>query len=317
VKKPYHSSKWLLICLSMLLVFIVPVVVKAASTPPTIQLNGYPFISPAGEPEPYINSDGRIMVPVRFVSSTLGVSNDVQHVKWDAQNNMASIIKGQTNIDIQVGNKNLMVNDKTIKMNTAAELKNGRVFIPLRYIAESLDAKVEWDAKTHVVYILTDPTNNFSRYSMVNISNGFPVSIKGSDSQLSIYDAYIYPYESVEAKALIDKYGLKTYSKGTEYYLVWMAVSLKSNEGKVSSSISDKVTFPFSFGFNPSDNDSIQPVEPKAEFDTINNPDVLYKWQLDQNNVVQSHIALILTYKDIERFFLKSDKEESTLAIRQ
>jgi hypothetical protein len=305
-----------IVCISMFLIFVVPIAVEAEPKPPLIQLNGLPFMSPSGEPAPYINKDGRTMVPVRFLSSALGVMNDDQHIKWDAQNKMVTIVKDKTNIDIQVGNKLLMRSSGSIKMNTSAEMKSGRVFIPLRYIAESLDARIEWDEQKHIVHILTDTTNNFSRYNLFNISGGFPVSIKGNDSELTINSAFIYPYDSIEAKDIIQKYGFKGATEGTSNYLVWMDILLKSNEGKLSASLDGK-NFPFSFGFNPADKDNVQPIQPKAEFDIVNNPDILYKWRLDQINVVHSHIALILTYKDIERFFVKSDKDQITLAIRQ
>src|SRR5690606_20056060 len=45
--------------------------------------------------------------------------------------------------------------DREVTMDTVAEMRNSRVFIPARFIAEALDAKVYWDGDRQTVVILT------------------------------------------------------------------------------------------------------------------------------------------------------------------
>jgi hypothetical protein len=86
------------------------------------------------EAPPYISSDGRTMVPIRFIAEALGAN-----ASWQS-NTQTSVIEysGKT-ISIVLGKA--LPND----MGTAA-LVNDRLFVPVRYVSEQLGAKVEWDA---------------------------------------------------------------------------------------------------------------------------------------------------------------------------
>jgi hypothetical protein len=259
-----------------------------------IKIDGQPFVAPEGELQSYIIREGRIMLQIRLLAKALSISDDTQHISWDR-----------------------LVNEKTIQMDTAAENKKGRVYLPLRYIAEALGFKVAWVEKSHTVHILTEASNNLAQYNLMNISNGFPITIHGEGYTLTINDTHIYLYDSQEAKDLVSKYGLKQAVNGTPHYLVWLNVGIE-NTG-VQDIGSDSLTnqSPFSFGFHPADEEKVQPTQPTQDFDTMNNVEVLYKWRLSANQSLQSHIALILTQKDIERYFVKTDKENIMLALRQ
>lgn len=123
-----------------------------------VTVNGVEYKPTNGEPSPYINDDKRTMVPVRFVSSQLGISDD--NVSWDSSTQTATIIQGNTNIAITVGQSIIKVTEdgvtQRIIMDTQAEVTNGRTFIPARYIAEALGARIEWNSSTQTVLILTD-----------------------------------------------------------------------------------------------------------------------------------------------------------------
>ena len=44
-----------------------------------------------------------------------------------------------------MGSKEIRVNGEKVLMDTVAEVKNQRIFIPARYLAEGLGAKIYWD----------------------------------------------------------------------------------------------------------------------------------------------------------------------------
>lgn len=98
--------------------------------------------------EPYINTDGRTMVPVRFVSEMLGAE-----VKWE-ENTETAIIKydGKT-IRMPIGSKTVTVDGKKEELDTAAEKYEGRTMVPLRFVSEVLDSEVKWDEKAHSVRV--------------------------------------------------------------------------------------------------------------------------------------------------------------------
>ncbi|MDI6861715.1 MAG: stalk domain-containing protein [Caldisericia bacterium] len=61
--------------------------------------------------------------------------------------------KSRTIIRLQIGNLMAVLNDKTIILELAPFIENGRTLVPLRFIAESFGANVAWDAKEQKITI--------------------------------------------------------------------------------------------------------------------------------------------------------------------
>ncbi len=97
---------------------------------------------------PYVNSDDRTMVPVRFVSESLGAS-----VTWDNASRTVIVESGEDLITMPVNGMTVVVNGTPDRMDTTAVLKNGRTMVPVRFISEYLGADVAWDAENHIVDI--------------------------------------------------------------------------------------------------------------------------------------------------------------------
>ncbi|MCG0276360.1 MAG: phosphodiester glycosidase family protein [Thermosediminibacteraceae bacterium] len=112
----------------------------------TIKVNGKEVNFP--DQQPYINSENRTMVPVRFVAEDLGAK-----VYWDDKNKQVTIEKDNDKITLKIGEKKAIVNGKTEILDTRTELKNSRTMVPLRFICEALGAKVLWDPTTRTVEI--------------------------------------------------------------------------------------------------------------------------------------------------------------------
>jgi len=98
--------------------------------------------------QPYINSDNRTMVPVRFVSESLGAS-----VYWDEAQHLVTIINGQDEIRMTINERIVLLNGVSFEMDTEAILKDGRTMVPLRFISEFLGATVDWDSINSIVHI--------------------------------------------------------------------------------------------------------------------------------------------------------------------
>lgn len=141
-----------LIGLSLLL---VPFNASAATTPINIVINGQKFVSPPGEPAPYANKDQRTLIPIRFFAEKLGVPNDEEHIQWDQATQTATITDGKNTVQIPLGSKEIKVNGETVVMDTVAESKNGRIFIPARFLAEGLGAQVYWDQVDNTAVFMT------------------------------------------------------------------------------------------------------------------------------------------------------------------
>ena len=95
--------------------------------------------------EPYVNSmTGRTFIPMRFVSEALGAKVD-----WFAETNIIVIKDGSKEITLTIGSKDVLVNNDVIVIDCAPEIyPPGRVFVPLRFISETLDAKVSYESNS-------------------------------------------------------------------------------------------------------------------------------------------------------------------------
>ncbi|GFN30970.1 copper amine oxidase N-terminal domain-containing protein [Paenibacillus xylaniclasticus] len=98
--------------------------------------------------EPYINTDGYTMVPIRFVSEKLGAQ-----VKWNNTTQTAIIIYKGKRIEMSIGSKKAVVDGEAIMLDTTAEKYEGRTMVPLRFVSEVLNSEVKWDNKAHSVRV--------------------------------------------------------------------------------------------------------------------------------------------------------------------
>lgn len=97
---------------------------------------------------PYIDTNNRVMVPVRFVSEQLGAK-----VEWDKAAMRVTVTDGDKEVLLTIGNKKVMVNGEVRTLDTAAVLKGTRTYVPLRFVSEALGANVRWDGKVRIAYI--------------------------------------------------------------------------------------------------------------------------------------------------------------------
>lgn len=95
----------------------------------------------------YINAEGYTMLPLRAVAEALGAS-----VGWDGETKSVSIMRGQRIVSLKAGERIMYINGTEVPMNTEAEIKNDRVFIPVRDVANALSiSNIEWNEEAKTV----------------------------------------------------------------------------------------------------------------------------------------------------------------------
>lgn len=103
---------------------------------------------------PYIKG-GATMVPARFVSTALNCIVDFLPKHKAVEE--VFISKGSMQITLYIGKKYALVNDsngtKQIQLDYPPEIKNGRTFVPIRFISEIFGADISWDKDTQKVTI--------------------------------------------------------------------------------------------------------------------------------------------------------------------
>lgn len=96
---------------------------------------------------PYVES-GRTLVPVKYLADSLGVQTT-----WDAAAQKVTMTSGSTTVVLTIGSTILAVNGASQQMDVAPVIRNGRTYLPARYVAEALGGKVDWNQDTQVVTV--------------------------------------------------------------------------------------------------------------------------------------------------------------------
>lgn len=98
---------------------------------------------------PYVK-DGRTMVPIRNLAEAMGCE-----VRWTHPNRI-DIVRGDKKISMYVGERKYAANNVEKLLDVPPVTINGRNMVPLRFIAEELGCRVEFDSSTNTVYVYTD-----------------------------------------------------------------------------------------------------------------------------------------------------------------
>lgn len=101
------------------------------------------------EPPPQI-VDNRTMVPVRFIVEDEAVKGEIF---WDATTGKAAMNCKSKYIEFFIGSKKATVDGKTVYLDAAPYIYDGRTYVPVRFIAETMGAKVGWKPDTRGVTI--------------------------------------------------------------------------------------------------------------------------------------------------------------------
>ena len=113
---------------------------------------------------PYLTDNGRTMLPLRICLGSIGCSVD-----WDQSSQMVKSKKGNTEVNIPIGKNSIIVNQKTVAIDNAAALINGRTYLPLRSVLEAYGYQVAWDEKTKTVSAASVSGSEFTPF---NINGG-------------------------------------------------------------------------------------------------------------------------------------------------
>jgi hypothetical protein len=100
-----------------------------------------------------LTKDARTLLPIRYVIEAIGGT-----INWSQETQETSITVGSTNIVMTIGKATALVNgvEKPIDASNAKVMPlniNGRIFIPLRFVSETINAEVIWDPYIKTVTI--------------------------------------------------------------------------------------------------------------------------------------------------------------------
>ncbi|PWW29429.1 copper amine oxidase-like protein [Cytobacillus oceanisediminis] len=119
---------------------------SAASTNIMVLLDGEPLEFD----QPPVIKSGRTLVPFRKIFEELGAD-----VSYDSKTKTVAAVRADKVIKLKIGSVYTTVNGKTVKIDVPAQIINSRTMVPLRFVSESIGAKVSWDNYEKIVEIET------------------------------------------------------------------------------------------------------------------------------------------------------------------
>lgn len=104
--------------------------------------------------QPPVIRDGSTLTPLRAIFEAMGAT-----VTWDNAAQTATGRKGTTTVSMKIGERQAIVNGKTVELEAAAQLVNGFTMAPARFIGEAFGGELAWDGKTRTVHIQSGSGN--------------------------------------------------------------------------------------------------------------------------------------------------------------
>lgn len=95
--------------------------------------------------------NSRTMVPMRAIFEALSAKVD-----YDAQTKTVTASKDGISVELVTGAATAKVNGTVKSLDAPVANKDGRTMVPLRFVSESLGAKVDWDGANRIVTITAD-----------------------------------------------------------------------------------------------------------------------------------------------------------------
>jgi len=188
-----------------------------ANAPVNITING--DYQDFDVPAQIIND--RTMLPLRSIAEALDLT-----VSHDPATNTATLTQHSNTIIHEIGTATITVNGVSATFDTPSTIIQGRTLVPVRMLAEAVNAHVEWQPRTSTAAITTMPPmphqtrislNLFllDHHSLFGVSPSTSAEITGN--QYRLFDAYGNPLVATDF-TLFASYGAGTPGVVVDYH---------------------------------------------------------------------------------------------------
>ncbi|WP_109207849.1 stalk domain-containing protein [Moorella sp. Hama-1] len=100
---------------------------------------------------PFIEND-RTYVPVRYLAYALGMTDN--GISWDEKTATVKLTMGGVTVTLIIGDTNGYINGRAKSIGVAPLLRNGRTYLPARFVAEAFGFQVNWEATSQTVNVI-------------------------------------------------------------------------------------------------------------------------------------------------------------------
>lgn len=142
------------------------------------------------DPAPYIAPPGRTMVPMRGLFESLGAQ-----VEWVAETQTILATRGDRAIQLRIGSNVAYVDGVARPMDVAPAIQQERTYVPLRFVAEALNASVNWDPREQKASI----TSSSTRLPTLDLADGTKLHYRLTMVQLAMQRQLTVQIEQREA----------------------------------------------------------------------------------------------------------------------
>ena len=115
-----------------------------------VTIDGTPVRFTGDYGAPFLDSAGRTQVPFRRTLETFGCT-----VSWDNPSRTAWAEKDGVQVAVPIGQPWMTVNGHRVDLDTAAQIRDNRTYLPIRPVLEAFGAYVTWDGESRQVVVTT------------------------------------------------------------------------------------------------------------------------------------------------------------------
>lgn len=142
------KSRWVFLLMLMffyILAWGLKTLPAAADPGIALFLNGVQ-VKPAVPP--YIDANGRTMVPLRFIMEYMGA-----RVDWLEKERGIVVTRGSITLKMWIDSRQAYVNGQSLTLDTTPVLKGDTTMVPVRFVSQAFGGRVEWEEATQSVKI--------------------------------------------------------------------------------------------------------------------------------------------------------------------
>ncbi|NLK37236.1 MAG: hypothetical protein GX299_04045 [Epulopiscium sp.] len=92
--------------------------------------------------------NGRTLVPLRDIAEAMGAT-----ISWDSRTKRITLEKDDTIMHMFVDKKKAYLNGQEKSLDVVPQIINNKTYVPVRFISENLNAKVNWVATSQTIQI--------------------------------------------------------------------------------------------------------------------------------------------------------------------
>lgn len=128
---------------------MIPSAVSATARPVEVYVNGIDVSEQKNPRRPVIRED-RTYLPLRGVLEDMGLTVD-----WNGKDRSVVVRDGEKKITMTIGKKSYDRGGETVEMDVAPFIEGDRTYVPIRFMAEGIGMKVDWDEKNRMAIVGT------------------------------------------------------------------------------------------------------------------------------------------------------------------